>query len=411
MDTATSAITLPTEREDPLDPPRRLEAVRSEAPIQRLSFTDGHVGWLVTSHTLARSILGDKRISVRDSMERSPVDNRARREAFDRLAASGNRRVASRFAGNFLNMDPPDHTKFRRMLAGEFTPAKMEELRPRIVAIVAEHADQLLRHGPPVDLVEGYSLPIPSLTICELLGVPTDVRAAFHGYSTIIDDPATDPDDLAAAYGGFTELMYRLAEDEEIRASDTLLGRLAGHGDLTIDDVVGVSILLVAAGHQTVANMLAMSVYALLVQRHRWESLVADPAAIPNAVEELLRFITTFQLGALTRTATEDIVVDAVTIKAGESITVSLPAANRDPERFEYADSLDLSRHAAGHVAFGHGIHVCLGQHLARIELEIALGCLVERFPTLDLAISADEVPMHPGHESQAGPAELPVTW
>jgi cytochrome P450 len=405
------AITLPTEREDPLDPPRRLEAVRRQAPIQRLRFTDGHVGWLVTSHTLARSILGDKRISIRDSMERSPVDNRARREAFAKLAASGNRRVASGFAGNFLNMDPPDHTKFRRMLAGEFTLANMEGLRPRIADIVARHLDELHRHGPPVDLVEWYSLPIPSLTICELLGVPTEVRAAFHGYSTIIDNPAIDPDDLATAYGGFTELMYRLAEDEEIRGSDALLGRLASHDDFTVDDVVGVAVLLVAAGHQTVANMLAMSVYALLIHRHRWESLVADPTAIPNAVEELLRFITTFQLGALTRTATEDIEIGRVVIKAGESITVSLPAANRDPERFPDPDSLDLDRHAAGHVAFGHGIHVCLGQHLARVELEVALGGLIKRFPSLDLAISADEVPMHPGHESQAGPAELPVTW
>jgi cytochrome P450 len=409
--TSQPAISLPTVRERPLDPPDALSAARSDAPIRRLTFTDGHAGWLVTSYVLARAILGDKRVSMGRSMDRSPVDNRARKEAFAKLAAEGNPRVESGYAGNFLNMDPPDHTRFRRMLAGEFTPAKMDELRPRIAEIVADHLDALQRGGPPADLVEGFTLPIPSLTICELLGVPTQVRAGFHGYSTIIDDPTTDPGDLAAAYGGFTDLMYRLVQDDEVLASDALIARLVKHEDLTVHDIVGVAILLVSAGHQTVANMLAMSVYALLLERRRWESLVADRRGIPNAVEELLRYITTFQLGALTRTAVEDIEVAGVMIRAGESITVSLPAANRDPERFEEPDVLDLGRHAAGHVAFGHGIHVCLGQHLARIELEIALGGLIDWFPTLDMAVPPDEVPMHPGHESQSGPRRLLVTW
>lgn len=406
-----SAAMLPTDRERALDPPAALTAAREQAPIQRLTFTDGHTGWLVTSHALARSILGDKRISMRDSMYRSPVDNRNRREAFERLAAEGNPRVNSGYAGNFLNMDPPEHTKFRRMLAGEFTPAKMEALRPHIEAIVDEYLDAVQGGGPPADLVERYALPIPSMVICELLGVPSEVREAFYGYSTIIDEPTTPPEDMAAAYSAFTELMYRLVQDDAAIPPDALLARLSGYDELTVDDVVGVAVLLVAAGHQTVTNMLGMGTYALLLDRRRWDALVADPSALPAAVEELLRFITTFQLGALTRTATEDIEIDGVVIRQGESILVSLPAANRDPERFDEPDELDLGRHAAGHVAFGHGIHVCLGQHLGRLEIEAGIGGLLRRFPTLDLAVPADEVPMHPGYETQAGPRRLLVTW
>lgn len=404
-------VILPTARPYPLDPPSELDEFRTNAPLRRLLYPDGHLGWLVTNHSLARAILADKRISIRDSMYRAPVDNPVRQIAFARLAAEGNRRVASGYAGNFLNMDPPDHTRFRRMLASEFTPGKIEHMRPSVKSIVAHQLDVLEQHGAPADLVELYALPIPSLVICEILGVPHDVRDHFQAWSTILEDPRTEPDDLADAYGEFTEFMYNLAHNAASLPQEALIPRLAIEGSLSEDELVGVAVLLVAAGHQTVANMIGFGLYALLADRSRWDHLREDSNATLPVVEELLRFLTTFQIGALTRTATEDIDVGDATIRAGESITVSLVAANRDPAMFERPNELDFLRGAAGHVAFGHGIHVCLGQHLARLELEVSLRAIAKRFPSLDLAVPIDDVPMHPDFESQAGPQELPVVW
>ncbi|HSJ70493.1 MAG TPA: cytochrome P450, partial [Acidimicrobiia bacterium] len=397
------AIRIPTDRQRRLDPPVDLAELRGKTPIRRLEYPDGHVGWFVTSHVLARAVLADRRMSIRDSMSRSPVDNHIRREAFTRLAEQGNPRVASGYAGNFLNMDPPDHTRFRRMLASEFTPRRIEGLRPRVVRIVDDQLDLIEAHGMPADLIERYALPIPSLVICEILGVPHDVRDHFQAWSTILEDPRTEPGDLADAYDEFTRFMYDLVHSPDDLPSDGLIPRLADAGDLTTDEVVGVGVLLVAAGHQTVANMIGLSVYALLADRRRWDLFRTDDGSVASGVEELLRFLTIFQLGALTRTALDDIPIGDVTISAGESVTVSLSAANRDPEMFSDPTTLDLLRNASGHVAFGHGIHVCIGQHLARVELEASLTGLASRFPELDLAVPFDEVPMHPDHESQAG--------
>lgn len=341
-------IHIPTERQRRLDPPSDLDELRDTTPIRRLEYPDGHVGWLVTSHNLARAVLADRRISIRDSMNRSPVDNHVRREAFARLADEGNPRVASGYAGNFLNMDPPDHTRFRRLLAGEFTPRRIEELRPRVDGIVRDQLDVIEAKGMPIDLIETFALPIPSLVICEILGIPHDVRGHFQAWSDILENPRTRPDDLADAYDEFTRFMYGLVGSPDSLPPDGLLPRLAKAGDLNDDEVVGVGVLLVAAGHQTVANMIGLSVYALLADRRRWNQFQTEGSSVATAVEELLRFLTLFQLGALTRTALEDIPAGGVTISAGESVTVSLAAANRDPEMFSDPGTLDLLRNASG---------------------------------------------------------------
>lgn len=375
----------------------------------RLAYPDGHVGWLITSHDLARSILGERRLTINRSMDRPPVENNVRRIAFDRLEREGNRRVASGYAGNFLNMDPPEHTRFRRMLAGEFSLRKMQALRPQIREIVNECIHEW--SAPPIDLVDQFAQPVPSRVISEILGVPHDVRDHFEAWSTILEDPRTPPDELADAYHEFTEFMYGLVENPGSLPGDSLIARLASAGELNHDELVGVGVLLVAAGHQTVANMIAFSVYTLLTDRALWDSIAVRPDSISGAVEELLRYLTIFQLGALTRTATEDIEVAGEVIRAGESITVSLSAANRDPKVFADSDHLDFERSAGGHVAFGHGIHVCLGQHLARIELEESLVGLIRIFPDMHLAVRPEDVPMHPGYEGQAGPETLMVRW
>jgi cytochrome P450 len=406
--TAESApVPLPTERTHPFDPPSELGRLRAEEPIRRLAYPDGHVGWLVTSYALAREVLTDPRFSIGLARTRSPVDLPLR-HAFKKLASDHG---TSRHGGNFLEMDPPQHTRFRRLLAGEFTFRRMEELRPRIEAIVSEHLDAMEQAGPPVDLVESFALPVPSLAICELLGVPYGERDEFHAYSTVIEDPAGDVDEIVDGYLAFDALIRRVVDHARAEESEGLMGRLVASGELDYEELVGVGKLLVAAGHHTTKNMLTLGTFTLLYEPGRWETLGAETSLIPAAVEELLRYLTIFQLGAFVRTALEDVQLGGVLIKTGESVTVSLSAPNRDPEKFEDPDVFDPTRRASGHLAFGHGIHMCLGQHLARIELQVGLAGLLRRFPTLRLAVPVDEAPLHPGHVGQAGLYRLPIAW
>lgn len=403
-------VALPTRRDEPLHPPAELRLFRETEPVRRLAYPDGHIGWLVTSHELARAVLGDVRFTMVDQ-ERGPVMD-ARTAAFARLRAAGDPIIASSYAGNFLRMDPPRHTRLRRALTAEFTVRRVDELAPRIEEIVASRLQAMAAAGPPVDLVALFALPVPSLVICDLLGVPYEEHEAFDRYSAATDDAASTPDDIMDAYRAFGALISKVIERAKDGAGEGLIARLVAAGDLTDDEIGGMGRLLVAAGHHTVRNMLALGAFALLSDRRRWEALQANPALIPNAVEELLRFLTTFKLGAFTRTASEDIAVGDVIVREGERVTVSLVAANRDPDRFPDPDVFDLGRdRTSGHLAFGYGIHMCLGQHLARIELRVALAGLLDRFPTLRLAIPAGEVVMHPDDLGQAGPYELPVAW
>jgi cytochrome P450 len=403
-------VALPTHRHDPLDPPEELALFRETEPVRRLAYPDGHVGWLVTSHELARAVLGDNRFTMVDH-DRTPILD-ARSAAFARLRAENAPILRSSYAGNFLRMDPPRHTQLRHALTAEFTVRRMEELRPHIRQIVDARLDLMERVGPPADLVEMVALPMPSMAICELLGVPYEEHEAFDRYSKATEDPASSPDDIASAYHAFGDLIFRVIAAQKEHPGDGLIGRLVSRGELTDDEIAGVGRLLVAAGHHTVRNMLALSVFALLVERSRWQALAADRAVMPNAVEELLRYLTTFKIGAFTRTASVDVEVGGVLVRAGESVTVSLSAANRDRERFHDPDVLDLAREGtSGHLAFGYGIHMCLGQHLARVELQVGLDRLLVRFPSLRLAVPADEIVMHPDDLGQAGPNTLPVAW
>jgi cytochrome P450 len=404
-------VALPTRRTHPFDPPAELGELREESPLHRLVYPDGHVGWLVTSHRLARVVLGDRRFSIRHIKTRAPVEM-ALTQAFRELASKHRTRMTSHHGGNFLEMDPPEHTRLRRLLAAEFTPQRIHALRPRVEAIVEENLDSMTAAGPPVDFVATFAEPVPSHAICELLGVPFAARDEFHRYSNATEDPSRDIAQIVEGYLAFDDLIRRVVEHaRSAPGSDGLLARLALTGELTDGELAGVGKLLVAAGHHTTKNMLSLGLFALLVDGRRWQSLQANPALVPTAVEELLRYLTSFQIGAFTRTATEDLELDGVAIHEGESVTVSFSAANRDPERFADPDELDLGRDARGHVAFGHGIHVCLGQHLARVELELSFAGLLARFPALRLAVAAEDAELHPGDVSQAGLYRLPVTW
>jgi cytochrome P450 len=269
--------------------------------------------------------------------------------------------------------------------------------------------------GPPADLVQEFALPVPSLAICELLGIRHEERVRFEGPHDAAFDPARSDAERNAAWSEFLGFASEIAERKRASPGDDLVSRVVASGELSDEELVGVVEQLVSAGHHTTASQLALSTFYLLADRARWERLRAavadDPRAIEPVVEELLRYLTLLQIGAFTRTALEDVELGGVVVRAGESVSVSLAAANRDPARFPEPDTFDPARNAAGHLSFGYGRHMCLGQHLARLELQVGLLGLLASFPGLALAVPADAIPLHDGAHVIHGVHELPVTW
>lgn len=392
-------IELPTVRPGPFDLPEELGELRERRPIAPLRFSDGHVGWLVTSNELGRKVLMESRFSVLPP--RVPVGEV----------------LASDLPGPgvVMGLDPPDHTRVRRLQTGYFTLRRAAELRPSLEQIVAGRLEAMAAAGPPLDLLHEFALPIPSLAICDMLGIPHEERARFEGPHDAAFDSQLSDEERDASYEEFRRFTAEIAERKRTTPGDDLLSDVVATGELSDEELVGVVEQLISAGHHTTANMLALSTYFLLADRPRWEALRAaiarDPAAIEPAVEELLRYLTLVQVGAFTRTALADVELGGVLVREGESVLVSLAAANRDPAKFPDADDFDPERDAHGHLSFGYGRHMCLGQHLARLELQVGLLGLLTTFPTLSLAVPADEVRLHDGRNLLAGVYELPVTW
>lgn len=393
---------MPTRRIAPFDPPPELLSTLPDQPLTRLVFPDGEIGWLVTSHSLAQAVLAERSLSVRDA--RSPMGDPLAHEAMRQGEG------ASR-SGNLLANDPPQHTRLRRLLAGRFTPRTVQQLRSHIEAIVDDRIGIMADATPPIDFVEGFALPVPSLTLCALLGVAPEDRRRFEEPTEVQLDPTSSPEAVAAATQRFLDYATGVVAEKRRSRSEDLLSDLATNPDLTDDEVAGMAIQLFRAGHETTANMFALGVYALLDDRSRWEALCNDPGLAEPVVEELLRYLTILQATGISRTATEDIELDGVPIRAGERIAVSLATANRDFERFESGDEFDFQRDTRGHLAFGYGIHMCLGQHLARLELHLGLAALSQRLPSLTLDESPTGVVMHDGARIPYGVQRLSVTW
>ncbi|SEP53153.1 cytochrome P450 [Amycolatopsis saalfeldensis] len=380
----------------PFDPPAGLGPIREQRPLARLTYPDGHRGWLVTGYAQTRAVLADQRFSSRDELAHYPLPGLAELDEMPPAAV-----------GDLTGLDAPEHTRYRRLLAGKFTVRRMRQLGERVEQVTAEHLDAMERRGPEVDLVEAYAHPVPAVMICELLGVPYADRAEFQGHTAEMSRSDAAPEDQFAAYGELQKYVRGLVLAKRAAPTDDLLSDLTTT-DLTDDELAGVGTFLLGAGLDTTANMLALGTFALLRNPGQL-ALLRGPDGAERAVEELLRYLTIAHTGV--RVALEDVEVDGQLIKAGESVAVSLQAANRDPAKFADPDALDLSRKATGHLAFGHGIHQCLGQQLARVELRVALPALFTRFPTLRLAVPPEDVPLRPGHQNIYGVIRLPVTW
>ncbi|MET9437264.1 cytochrome P450 [Streptomyces sp. NPDC006551] len=395
---ATEPVTLPTQRAAgcPFDPRAGLAELREQRPLARMTYPDGHVGWLATGYSTVRSIMGDSRFSSRYELMHYPFPG----------GPEGPLPPAP--VGDMTGMDAPEHTRFRRILMGKFTVRRMRRLTERVREITTEYLDAMERRGPGTDLVEAFARPIPALMICELLGVPYADRDRFQGHAHTLMTMDVTHEERYAAFVGLQEFMAELVAAKRAEPSDDLLGDLAQDSDLTDEELVGVGGFLLSAGLDTTANMIAHGTFALLTDPAQAEALRAGPDLAPRAVEELMRYLTIAH--TTVKTALEDIELNGLTIAAGESVTLSLEAANRDPERFPDPDVLDLRRNATGHLGLGHGIHQCLGQQLARVELTVALPALLERFPTLRLDVPADEVPLRTDMNIY-GVHRLPVTW
>ncbi|MEU0876771.1 cytochrome P450 [Nocardia brasiliensis] len=393
---------LPMQRNaGPFDPPREITQLRAARPVSPLIFPDGHEGWLVTGYDAVRQLMADTRFSSRQDIGIVHVP-------YETPGMPAATEPSPPMPGLFIAMDPPEHTRLRRKLIGAFTVRRMKMLEEHIIEITERQLDEMARLTPPVDLVKAFALPVPSLVICELLGVPYEDRETFQVNSAKFLVKEQTLDEKMAAFGAMLGYLTGLVTQKRAAPGEDILSDLARQEDLTIEELTGIAFLLLLAGHETTANMLALGTFALLEHPEQLAELRANLDLVPDAVEELMRYLSVADI--FYRYATEDIELGGETIRAGSTVVVSLLAANRDPLRFDRPDDLDLHRTARGHLSFGHGVHQCLGQQLARIEMRAGFERLLRRFPTLELAVPAADVKLRTDMNIY-GVHELPVTW
>ncbi|MCZ4588822.1 MULTISPECIES: cytochrome P450 [Rhodococcus] len=365
----------------------------SDDNLQKVDFK-GTPGWLVTGYNNVRTVLADPRMSVRGIDDSSRGDD-------------GEQAVP----GFFVAMDPPQHDDLRRILAKEFTPRRMAAMRPTIERIANDLIDEILKSDEPVDIIDALALPLPSLVICELLGVPYDRHDFFQERTRAVLAAGSTPEQVGAAIGDVMTYLAELVTIKQANPGDDLVSLLVKHiesGDLGVIDVAGMSTFLLMAGHETTGNMIGLGLFALLEHPDQLAELREDPELMPQAVEELLRHLDI--IGSLPRTATEDLEVEGQRIAKGELLMFSTEAGNRDPSVFDEPDRLDFHRDASRHLTFGHGIHTCLGAPLARLELQVVYSLLLERIPSLRLAVPASDIKLK-NDARIFGVHELPIMW
>ncbi|WP_241385514.1 cytochrome P450 [Rhodococcus sp. CH91] len=368
--------------------------------------------WLITGYQEVRNAISDTRLSS------DVVRNTNAMSLTPEQVTAGNcpaQPDMQRADGMFIFMDPPEHSRLRRVLASQFTVRRMRALDQRVHEFTDELITAMQDSGTTADLVEDFALALPSLVICELLGVPYEDRAEFQERSAITLNINNTPEQQRDAGIALWEFMRNLVTAKRAAPGDDMLsgmisGELAADPPLTDAELVDIGVTLLGAGHETTANMLALSVFALLEHPEQLAALQNDPTLIDAAIEELLRYLSVSHTGP-TRIALEDITLGGVTIPAGDTVVISLPTANRDETRWPEPGQLDVTRpRDTGHMAFGYGIHQCLGQQLARVELRVGLIELFKRLPGLRLTVPAAEIPLRTDMVV-FGVHSLPVAW
>ncbi|EWM19759.1 cytochrome P450 [Kutzneria sp. 744] len=373
--------------------------LRGAGPV-RVTMPYGGEAWLVTDYHDTKVVLGDQRFSRAEAAGRDTPRSRPPMDSPDQI----------------LSMDPPRHTRLRKLVAQAFTTRRIEQMRSRIQTLVDGLLDTMISAGPPADLAEGLAWPLPASVICELLGVPGDDHETFRAWTeatlALGEDGSVDP---VTARDNLNTYLSDLIAERRSRPTDDLLSALVSardHGDkLSEEELVRLGVTLLISGHETTANQIGNMAFVLLAEPDRWETLVAGgPSMIPGAVEELLRYIPMSAAADFARIARTDIELGGQHIAAGDAVLVQVCAANRDPEVFADPDSLVLDRSPNPHVIFGHGAHHCLGAQLARLELRTTLASLVTRFPQLRLAVEPEQIEWRTDRLVR-GVRALPVIW
>jgi cytochrome P450 len=357
------------------------------APVHRIVLPSGKPAWLITGYDEVRRALHDPRLVKNESALTILSRDQLSPET---LAAMGS---------HMLNRNPPDHTRLRGLVTAAFTRRRIEQLTPRIQQITDELLDAMANEAQ-IDLIDSFALPLPITVICELIGVPAEDRSDFHEWSTtIVAGVQADPDAYSAAATAMVRYLQELLTVKRAAPADDLLSALVavhdGEDRLSEDELTSMMYLVLIAGHETTVNLIGNGMLALLTHPEQLALLRAQPHRLPDAIEELLRFDGPVQVATF-RLAAERVDIGGITIPAGELVVAGLLAANRNPACTAQPDTLDVTRTGNPHLAFGHGIHHCLGAPLARLEGRIALGALLTRFPRLRLAVPAEQLTWRP---------------
>ncbi|WP_371614437.1 cytochrome P450 [Streptomyces sp. NBC_00454] len=391
-------VAFPQDRTCPYHPPTAYEPLRTGRPLSRVTLFDGRSVWVVSGHAEARALLSDGRLSSNRLNPDFPTPTRRFKGLQQRPTA-------------LLGLDDPEHNAQRRMLIPSFSLKRTAALRPRIQETVDRLIDEMVAAGPRAELVGAFALPVPSMVICALLGVPYEDHEFFESQSRrLLRGPeVADVEDARDQLNGYLrELIGHKRQHRGDGLLDELITQRLETGETDVEELVSLAAILLIAGHETTANMISLGTFTLLNHPEQLAELRADPALMSAAVEELMRFLSIAD--GMLRVAREDIEIGGVTVRADDGVIFSTSVINRDEAVFAQPDDLDWHRPTRHHLAFGFGIHQCLGQNLARAEMEIALGTLFERLPGLRLAVEPGLIPFKPGDTIQ-GMIELPVAW
>ena len=395
--TALPAVPIPRDGRCPLKPPSEFDEWRASDGLQ-LALWRHEPTWVISRYEDIRAALTDPRLSANtlpESMRAKAADNS--------------------IPVIFARIDDPEHNRLRRMMTRDFTFRRAEAMRPQIQELVDGFLDEMIEAGPPADLVRAFALPVPSLVISLLLGVPYKDHEFFQQNSTKGLDSRSTDEEKAASIGAMFDYMWELYALKEREPGDDLLSRLIADyvatGELSRETAVMNCVILLQAGHETTAGMISLGTVALLQHPDHLDRLrqTNDPALIANIIEELMRYLTIVH-SQVDRVAVEDLTINGQLVRAGDHVLMNLPAGNWDAAFVDNPESFDIDRNPRGHLGFGFGVHQCIGQNLARVELQIALSTLVRRLPGLRLAVPAEELSFA-GEQEIYTIHELPVTW
>ena len=374
------------------DPHALNRRLRAEGPVRPVTLPRGLQAWVVTRYADVRAALADGRLHK---------DSRQIDDLFERHSTNSERFIGGgeSLIGHMLNSDPPDHERLRRLVNKAFTARRIEQLRPRIEEITAGLLADIGAKAD-VDLLDAFAFPLPITVICELLGVPAEDRDDFRTWSNVLISGGVEPGVVQQAAVDMAGYLSNMIATKRAEPGDDMMSALvtvADAGDrLSHDELIAMAFLLLVAGHETTVNLIANGVLALIDNPDQFAALRADRALLPGAIEEFLRFESPVKNATL-RYTIEPTDIGGVVVPAGEFIVLALGSANRDPGRYADPDSLDIRRDTGGHMAFGHGIHYCLGAPLARLEAEIAFNGLLDAYDRIELAVPVEDLRWRPG--------------